>query len=215
MRTVRWISVSIVLPLACALAAYFAMRRPKPVYEFAEPTVLTVSDKPGPVIFHAPDPIYPPEARRDRVEGFVKLKVTIAADGTVYDAVPLSGPKPLYDAALANIRQYQFEAKPAETEIDIAFSLRSAVHAETPPQPLARTAPVYPKIARRRRVQGVVRVVALVDPEGKVESVQPVSGPEPLKDAALDAVRLWKFRPLLRDGKPGHGTAVIDVPFAL
>ena len=56
-------------------------------------------------------------------------------------------------------------------------------------------------------------MVALVDPEGHVENVRPVLGPERLMPAAMEAVRQWTFRPMLRDGKAEHGTAVVDVPF--
>ena len=55
----------------------------------------------------------------------------------------------------------------------------------------------------------------MVDPQGHVESVQPVTGPETLVPAAVESVRKWTFRPMLRDGKPEHGTAVVDVPFGL
>ena len=53
------------------------------------------------------------------------------------------------------------------------------------------------------------------DPGGRVESVQPVTGPEELVPAAVESVRHWMFRPMLRDGKPEYGTAVVDVPFGL
>ena len=37
--------------------------------------------------------------------------------------------------------------------------------------------------------------------------------PEELVPVAVESVRKWTFRPMLRDGKAEHGTAVIDVPF--
>ncbi len=64
-------------------------------------------------------------------------------------------------------------------------------------------------------MHGSVRVVAMVDPQGRVEFVRPVMGPENLVPAAVESVRQWTFRPMLRNGKPEHGTAVIDVPFAM
>jgi hypothetical protein len=60
-----------------------------------------------------------------------------------------------------------------------------------------------------------VRVVALVGPEGRVELVQPVTGPADLVPAAVESVRQWIFRPTLRNGRPEQGTAVVDVPFGL
>jgi len=206
MGRARWIAVTIVLPLLYAVAVFVATRHPKPVYAFADPTVMTVTDKPGPAIFHAPEPIYPAQALRDRIEGSVKFKVAIGADGTVASATPVSGPEPLRAAASVALRQYQFEAKFAQTEIDIAFSRRTATRSFSPPEPLERKKP------RRTGARGVVRVVATVNEEGLVDFVQPVSGPEALTGAAVDAVRQWKFRPALRNGKAVHGTVVLDVP---
>jgi TonB family protein len=78
------------------------------------------------------------------------------------------------------------------------------------PEPVRRTAPVY-----QGGLHGSVRVVAMVDPQGRVESVRPVTGSEKLVPAAVESVRQWTFRPMLRDGKPEYGTAVVDVPFGL
>ena len=208
MARLRWVTITLALPLVYVAVLYLATRPPKPEYKFRQHTVMTVTDKGGPAILHAPPAIYPPQALRARIEGSVILKVTIAADGTVARAVPISGPRPLRQAAADNVRQWQFEAKAQETQIDVGFSPRYATHTLALPEPLRRTAPM-----NQGTLHGSVRVVAMVDPQGRVEFVQPVTGPEKLVPAALDSVRQWTFRPMLRDGKPEHGTAVVDVPF--
>jgi TonB family protein len=210
MRRLRWLTFTLALPLVYVVVLYQATRPPKPVYTFPQHTVMTVTDKGGPAILHAPPAIYPPQALRAKVEGSVILQVTIAADGTVARAVAISGPEPLRRAAIDNVRQWQFEAKAQETQIDVGFSPRHATHSLAPPEPVRRTAPVY-----QGSLHGSVRVVAMVDPQGRVESVQPVTGPGKLVPAALESVRQWTFRPMLRDGKPEYGTAVVDVPFGL
>ena len=210
MRRLRWLTFTLALPLVYVVVLYQATRPPKPVYTFPQHTVMTVTDKGGPAILHAPPAIYPPQALRAKVEGSVILQVTIAADGTVARAVAISGPEPLRRAAIDNVRQWQFEAKAQETQIDVGFSPRHATHSLAPPEPVRRTAPVY-----QGSLHGSVRVVAMVDPQGRVESVQPVTGPGKLVPAALESVRQWTFRPMLRDGKPEHGTAVVEVPFGL
>jgi TonB family protein len=213
MANLRRLTIAFAPPLVYAavlIVLFLTEHPPKAVYQFAEPTVMTVSDKGGPLILHAPPPIYPPEALHDRVEGSVTLKVTIAADGTVARAVPVTGPQPLRQAAIENVRQWQFEAKAQDSEVEIAFSPGYVTHSLTLPEPLRRVAP-----ARQGSLHGSVRVVALVDPEGRVETVRPVMGPEKLMPAAMEAVRQWTFRPMLRDGKAEHGTAVVDVPFGL
>jgi TonB family protein len=206
MRRARWIAVSIVLPLLYAALVFVATRHPKPVYAFADPTVMTVTDKPGPAVYHAPEPIYPPEALRRRLEGAVRFQVTVAADGTVARATLVDGSAPLVSAALAAVRQYQFEARAAETEIDIGFSLAGPTRSRSPAEPVERKPP------RGHGMRGVVRVVATVNPEGRVDFVQPVSGPDLLKPAVADAVRQWLFRPARRNGRPTRSTVVLDVP---
>lgn len=67
-----------------------------------------------------------------------------------------------------------------------------------------RTSPVYPEIARRLRITGVVKLTVTVDPEGKVTDVKPLSGNRVLSDSAEEAVRHWKF-------EPGTGTSTTEV----
>ena len=57
--------MTVLLPMLYVAAVYVATRRPKPVYAFADPTVLTVTEQPGPAVLHAPEPIYPAEAAKN------------------------------------------------------------------------------------------------------------------------------------------------------
>lgn len=59
----------------------------------------------------------------------------------------------------------------------------------------SRVAPVYPEIAKRMRVSGVVKLEVTVDADGKVTDVRPVSGNQMLSTAAQEAVKKWKFAP--------------------
>ena len=205
MREARWIAISVLLPVLYVATVYKATRKPKPVSAFADPTVLTVSEKAGPAIYHAPEAIYPAEALRKRVVGSVTFQVAIAADGSVARADVVRGPAPLVAAALAAMRQYQFEAKAAETEIEIPFSLHNPTLAFSSPEPVERKNP-------KSRVHGTVRVVAAVNREGRVFSVQPVSGPAKAIPLAVEAVQRWTFRPALRNGHPIPGTIVLAIP---
>jgi TonB family protein len=208
MRRAGWVAMTVFLPMLYAAAVYVATRRPKPVYAFADPTVLTVTEQPGPAVLHAPEPIYPAEALRKRIEGGVKFKVTVAADGTVAHAVLVSGPAPLVDSALTTVRQYQFEAKAGETDIEVPFSSRTAVRSFVGPVALQ---PVLVKRAQGRE-RGVVRVVVTVDQEGVVQAAQVVTGHPRLSPVVRDAAMKWKFRPALRNGTAVGSSAVIDVP---
>ncbi len=57
----------------------------------------------------------------------------------------------------------------------------------------SRVAPVYPEIAKRMRIAGVVKLAVTIDPDGKVTDVKPLSGNHMLSTAAEDAVRKWRF----------------------
>jgi TonB family protein len=78
-----------------------------------------------------------------------------------------------------------------------------------------RTNPVYPQAARSMRQMGIVRVEVLVDEEGKVTTVQNLSGPSLLQSAAKDAVKKWKFKPFTRDGQPVKATGFLSFNFNL
>lgn len=73
----------------------------------------------------------------------------------------------------------------------------------------SRVAPVYPELAKRMKIGGVVKVEATVDAEGKVTDVKTVSGNHLLSPAAEDAVRKWKFAPGTE-----NSTVDIDVNFS-
>jgi TonB family protein len=55
--------------------------------------------------------------------------------------------------------------------------------------------PVYPELARRLQMSGVVKLRATVAPNGSVKSIEPVGGHPILIRAAQDAVTNWKFAP--------------------
>jgi len=55
--------------------------------------------------------------------------------------------------------------------------------------------PVYPDLARRLQMSGVVKLSATVAPDGSVKSTKPVGGHPVLLNAAQDAVMNWKFAP--------------------
>jgi len=75
--------------------------------------------------------------------------------------------------------------------------------------------PVYPPIAQRTRIQGVVVMEATVSKDGSVESLRIVSGHPLLSQAALDAVRQWRYRPTMLNGEPVEVITTITVTFYL
>jgi TonB family protein len=61
--------------------------------------------------------------------------------------------------------------------------------------------PVYPPDARQARLEGTVKLHVLVGANGEVQSFRTISGPEALAQAAMIAVREWRYRPTLLNGK--------------
>jgi TonB family protein len=73
--------------------------------------------------------------------------------------------------------------------------------------------PIYPEAARRANIQGVVVLDAVIGADGIVIDVRPISGPEELTPAAVDAVKWWRFRPYLLNGEPAKVTTRLAVDF--
>jgi len=80
---------------------------------------------------------------------------------------------------------------------------------------VSRVQPVYPHIAIVNRIQGSVHINAIISPTGALESVRAVSGDLTLARAALDAVRQWRFRPYVLNGKPIEVQTEVIVNFTL
>jgi protein TonB len=67
---------------------------------------------------------------------------------------------------------------------------------------ISSVAPVYPILAKNQHVSGNVVIDALIDETGHVTTVKVTSGPALLHQAAMAAVRQWKYQPASLDGKP-------------
>jgi protein TonB len=76
-----------------------------------------------------------------------------------------------------------------------------------------RVQPVYPAEARRMRVQGSVVIDAMVTEQGQVEELKLVSGDSMLAEAAMDAVRRWRYTPYSLNGKPISKQTRITISF--
>jgi len=61
--------------------------------------------------------------------------------------------------------------------------------------------PIYPEAARQANIQGVVVLDTVIGLDGTVVDVRPISGPDELTPAAVDAVKWWRFQPYLVNGQ--------------
>ncbi len=87
----------------------------------------------------------------------------------------------------------------------------------TAPAALGKVPPRYPEEARKRRVQGVVVVDAVIGADGTIRDVRVLEEPDPLLgEAAAAAVRQWTFAPARRaDGTPVEVRSTFTVDFSL
>ncbi len=165
--------------------------------------------------------------------GRTTVAVTVNADGTVRDAIPVTTAfgDALYDGSLgmaaANAaKNWRFEPGQAETRsVVLGFNFTpdntsGAVDVPVvriggsikPPAKLRDVKPVYPKEAQEARIQGVQIIEASLGPSGDVLDARALRGQPPLIGAAMDAVLQWKFTPW--DG-PERRMMTVTVNFTL
>jgi TonB family protein len=84
-----------------------------------------------------------------------------------------------------------------------------------PGELIHKVEPVYPPEALTQKVEGTVKILAVIGMDGTVETAQPLSGPPVLVPAALDAVRQWRYSPTLLRGQPIESQRQISIAFQI
>ena len=85
----------------------------------------------------------------------------------------------------------------------------------TEPRLISSTRPVYPQLAKQSGVAGDVILAADIDATGRVIAARATDGPMYLRQAAVDAVRNWKYEPANLNGKPTSAQISIKIEFRL
>lgn len=80
---------------------------------------------------------------------------------------------------------------------------------------IQRTVPIYPPIAVAARTEGTVSLQATISRSGTIENLHVVSGPIMLRQAAINAVQNWRYRPYLLNGNPVEVETTVNVIFKL
>ena len=80
---------------------------------------------------------------------------------------------------------------------------------------LSKTSPTYPVIARTTGTSGIVVLAATISITGHIENLNVVSGPLMLRQAAIDAVKTWRYRPYLLNNQPVEVETTININFTL
>jgi TonB family protein len=80
---------------------------------------------------------------------------------------------------------------------------------------MQKVQPEYPADAKAAGISGTVVLQATIDTDGRIEDLRVVSGPPMLQQSALNAVRLWVYRPYLLNGEPIAVQTTVNVVFTL
>ncbi len=80
---------------------------------------------------------------------------------------------------------------------------------------LKKRAPVYPESAKQNHISGTVFLSAVIGKTGDITDLDVISTPSPdLAQSAMDAVRFWKYKPYLLNGKPQQVDTTIRVNYS-
>jgi protein TonB len=83
------------------------------------------------------------------------------------------------------------------------------------PKVIVQVLPTYPVLARETHVQGQVRIDAVLDEQGNVIEMKVVSGHPLLYQAALDALKQWKYEPTYLNDRPIAVRLIVTINFQL
>jgi protein TonB len=80
---------------------------------------------------------------------------------------------------------------------------------------IRRIEPIYPPMAKVAHIQGEVILQAIISKTGTIENLRRVSGHPILSQAAMDAVKQWKYKPYLLNGEAVEVETTVQVTFRM
>ncbi len=197
-----------------------------------------------PKVLHAVKPVHPEEAIRDSLEGKVFLKFIVNVDGSVSDVkvVRVIGSEVFRQAAIDAVSQSRFKpaehnGKPVAVWMTQPITFRLPKQPITPlvpgdvdsskvleffmvevkPKVLHAVKPVHPEEAIRDSLEGKVFLKFIVNVDGSVSDVKVVRviGLEVFRQAAIDAISQYRFKPAEHNGKVVPVWMVMPITFRL
>jgi TonB family protein len=193
--------------------------------------------QPGGRLLAPVTPMYPEEAKSKGVQGTVRLRVDVTKDGSVSSADIMNGDPLLADSAIAAAKQWRYQpfmncGQPMEAQAveNVRYSLAGSNASVTIVAPsmrprissgvaaanlVHRVDPIYPKESEKAKLQGRVVLELMISKEGEPHDISVVSGTPELVDAALDAVRQWRYKPYVLNGEPVEVQTVVQINFTL
>lgn len=158
-------------------------------------------------------------------QSLVQLKES--AEKHLKQALALDPANPRWQAALMRVQQLDVDMALEDSNVTTEPAAASAPSQGGPPQRITvgekvqqamlthHVAPAYPPLAKQARIAGAVRFKILIDADGSITKIELISGHPLLVQAALDAVRQWRYKPTLLNGTPVQVLTQVDVNFTL
>ena len=193
-----------------------------------------------PMIIKKVKPKYPKDASFKGIEGMVVLDFVVNEDGTPSEIKILKSVPELDKAAIEALEQYRFtpgtiDGKAVKVNWRVPFRFRLKVEdshvvssdeqkeifsgrkLKEKPVLLKKVLPKYPKEAAKKGIEGTVKVSCTINKSGKVEGAHVFEGEgiHELNQAAIDAINMYEFEPVIIDGKAVYVSMVIPVKFVL
>jgi protein TonB len=183
-----------------------------------------------PMLLRKADPIYPDTAKKAKVSGKVVVEGTTNLAGDVVKAEAVEGPGLLKQAAVDAVKQWKYSPyivdgvkEPVSFTVVLNFRLEDDGQAQKPlqlsskeaPKVIKKVEPKYPKEAIKKGLGGKVVLEPVVDETGNVISVDVVDGIPGLNEAAAAALKQWKFKPFILNGRAKKVRFTVVVQFKL
>jgi len=205
-KSPSWIIIGFVLVFhALLIAALLHARHQMQRREEARLSVVNLTPPAPPPMEEAPTP--PPSKPQVAAPAPLVQVPTLAIPQIATAPIPpppvSSGPAVIAPVAPVSI------AAPAPPSVMQGGDLSSQMVSGKPPR--------YPIESRRKREQGTVVLTLMLGLDGAVETIAIArsSGFSRLDDAARDAVRRWRWRPMIQQGQPVKVKGIVEIPFIL
>jgi protein TonB len=201
----------------------------RPITEWPTPRAALAFLDDTPRVVNLDDVPLPPQPRRvttpsspaDRALGQAEAAPTIVQPTVVPEgehqalsSISFGDPAPI-ENALGGRGSVAPPPPPAPTSLPEPKQVMRLHSGIKPPQRLVNVAPVYPTMALAGRKEGIVIIDATIDEQGNVTETKILRSIPLLDEAALAAVRQWKFSPTLLNGAPVPIVMTVTVNFKL
>ena len=188
---------------------------------------------------------YPPQAREMKLEGTVNAMLSISETGDVKGVHVFNGDALLAKSVEEAVSKWKFKpVMKGESPIPVAAKavfifvlsdsqqMANGVRGEiteitdAPKRVrvssgvsagllVRKVSPTYPDEARRAGIQGTVLLHAVIGRDGTISDLQPISGPPELIPSAVEAAKLWRYKPYLLLGLPMEVETQLQINFVL